>query len=174
VKRYLLSCVLAPLGAFLVGCSNPVFPVNLKEVSFSVTSLVNTNGKVLYPTDASTFTKPTLAFSGVKLRGSSSATGGVTPMTVKLLLYARTIQPSCPQSAGMYMCDKAGEKSLNTVPITLKSDGSSSAFQVDDPNGALKEGINAGKFWLGVEVTEGASLLPTITLSNLIADVTVL
>jgi hypothetical protein len=159
----------------LAGCSNPIFPVNLEEVSFSVTSLVNTNGKVLYPTDANTFTRPTIAFSSVKLRGSSSATGGVTPMTVKLLLYARTTQPSsCPQSAGMYMCDKAGEKSLNTVPITLKSDGSSTVFQVDDPNGALKEGINNGKFWLGVEVTEGASVLPTITLSNLIADVTVL
>ncbi len=164
--------------ALMVGCSNPIFNVNMTNVSLNVVALTNTSQKIVYPTSASQFNKPTLAFSSVKLRGNSSASSGLTVQTVKLFLYSRTTDPkddaACTSSAGMYLCSVDPLAKLNTVEITLQSDGSKTSFNVNDPNSALKNGINAGKLWLGVEVTQGASLNPTISLTDLVADVTVL
>jgi hypothetical protein len=166
------------LPVALLACSNPVFPVNMSNVEVQVTSLTQMNEKVIY-TQPSTFSKPTIAFSGVTLRGNSSATVGVTPQTVKLFLYARTTDPqadatNCASSGSLTLCGTASEAKLNSVAITLPSDGTRTAFEVNDPSGALKNGINAGKLWLGIEVTEGVSFLPTITLSQAIANVTML
>ncbi len=163
------------LGLLMVACSNPIFGVNMSDVTLSVPAVGYSAGQVLYSSGSSRFNKPTIAFTSVKLRGSSSQTG-TGLQTVKLFLYARTTAPSGAGCTSSIVCSAASQDSfkLNSVEIELKPDGSKTAFVVNDPNGKLKDGINAGELWFGVGITAGATFNSDVKLTELVADVTIL
>ena len=169
MRRFLI------LGALMVACSNPIFGVGINDVTLSVPAVGYSAGQVLYSSSSSKFDKPTIAFTGVKLRGNSSQTG-VSLQTVKLFLYARTTAPSGAGCTSSTVCSAASQDifKLNSVEIELKPDGSKTAFVVNDPNGKLKDGINAGVMWFGVGITSGATFNSDVKLSELVADVTIL
>ena len=163
-------------GVLMVACSNPIFGVNMNDVTLSVPAVGYSAGQVLYSSGSSKFNKPTIAFTSVKLRGNSSQTGA-SLQTVKLFLYARTTAPSgttgCTSTT---VCSASSQEifKLNSVEIELKPDGSRTAFVVNDPNNKLKDGINAGEMWFGVGITAGATFNSDVKLSELVADVTIL
>ena len=152
--------------------------MNIQDISASVPAATSTGGQVVYPFDATTFNKPTIAFTSVKLRGNSSATA-LSISTVKMYLYARKDSPAtdtnnCNSSAGVYLCSASSQVRITSALVTFKADGSKTAFLIDDSSGKLKEAINAGTMWLGFEITEGFSANMTVKLSELVADVTIL
>ena len=165
------------LSALLVACSNPIFGVSIQDISANVPAATSTGGQVVYPYSASTFTKPTIAFTSVKLRGNSSASA-LSISTVRLYLYARKDSPAadnnCTSSAGVYTCPASSQVRITSALVTFKADGAKTPFVVDDSSGKLKEAINAGTMWLGFEITEGFSANMTVKLSELVADVTIL
>ena len=159
----------------MVACSNPIFGVGLNDVTLSVPAVGYSAGQVIYSSGSSKFNKPTIAFTSVKLRGSSSQTG-TGLQTVKLFLYARTTAPNGAGCTSTSVCSAASQDGfkLNSVELELKPDGSKMAFVVNDPNNTLRDGINAGEMWLGVGITAGATINSSVKLSELVADVTVL
>ena len=171
MRRFLI------LGALLVACGNPIFGVNLQDISATVPAATSTGGQVVYPANATTFSKPTIAFTSVKLRGNSSASA-LSISTVKMYLYARKDSPAtdsnCSSSAGVYICSASSQVKITSSLVTFKADGGKTAFLVDDSSGKLKQAINAGTLWLGFEITEGFSADMTVKLSELVADVTIL
>ena len=170
MRRFLI------LGAALVACSNPIFGVDIQDISANVPAATFTGGQVVYPFNASTFSKPTIAFTSVKLRGNSSGTNVLS--TVKLYLYARKDSPAtdnnCSSSAGVYVCSASSQVKITSALVSFKADQLKTAFLIDDSSGKLKEAINAGTMWLGFEITEGFSANMTVKLSELVADVTIL
>lgn len=165
------------LGVLLVACSNPIFGVNIQDISANVPAATSTSGQVVYPFNGATFNQPTIAFTSVKLRGNSSATA-LSISTVKMYLYARKDSPAadnnCTSSAGVYICSASSQVRITSALVIFKADGGKTAFLVDDSSGKLKEAINAGTMWLGFEITEGFSANMTVKLSELVADVTIL
>ena len=176
MRRFLVHGFLV-LGALMVACSNPIFGVNIQDISANVPAATSTGGQVVYPSNASTFTKPTIAFTSVKLRGNSSASA-LSISTVKLYLYARKDSPAvdkdCNSSAGVFICPASSQVRITSALVTFKADASKTAFLIDDSSGKLKEAINEGTMWLGFEITEGFSANMTVKLSELVADVTIL
>ena len=169
MRRFLI------LGAALVACSNPIFGVGINDVTLSIPAVGYSAGQVIYSSSSSRFNQPTIAFTSVKLRGNSSQTGTAL-QSVKFFLYARTTAPTGAGCTSSTICSDTSQESfkLNTVELELKLDGSKTAFVVNDPNGKLKDGINAGEMWLGVGITSGFSAASSVKLSELVADVTIL
>ena len=134
------------LGVMLVACNNPIFGVTIQDISVAVTAAIPTASQVIYPSSASAFSKPTIAFTSVKLRGNSSGTNVLS--TVKLYLYARKDSPAtdnnCSSSAGVYVCSASSQVKITSVLVSFRGDGAKTAFLIDDSSGKLKEAINAG------------------------------
>jgi hypothetical protein len=155
-----------------VACSNPIFGVGIKDIDIDVSAAATTSGQVIYGTQ-STFNRPTFAWTSTKLRGQASQKG-FGAGTLRFNLYARSTPPQgCVPSNVCSNMSQAAFK-INSTPLELKTDGSKTAFMLDDQNNAMRDALNAGTMTLGVEVLSGATVNSTVTLSDLVVDVTVL
>lgn len=161
------------LALSLTACSGLSVGVNLDSASVTVPAAAPTFGKVIYQKNASNFLSSPVNVSSVSLEGQSSASNVVA--TVKAFVYARTSDPSldpvCTTSGSVVICDASSQTKVSGQ-LTLNADGSKTPFRFDDPSGALKDGVNKGKIWLGFEVTEGASVGMTLRLTDMVARVT--
>ena len=171
--KYLFLLVLM---FFFSACGLLPLRIGIEEINATIPIAVNTSNSVIYQKNPSTFTPPTLSFSSVKLEGNASA----TPITneVRMFLYARHTDPStdasCTSSGTLYFCPNSGQKKINTTVIVLSSGGTKKSFAFDDANNALRDAINNGKIWLGIEVTSGAAVGLNLKLSELLSIVTLL
>lgn len=167
MTRFALPAALLALA--FSACSNPIFGVGISDVVLSVPLAATTGGQVIYGAQ-SEFNKPTFAYTSVKLRGNSSQQAAALG-TLRVNLYARKDAPACAVSCS---ANSQAAFKLNTAPLELKAGGAKTAFVLDDQNNALRDALNAGTMYLGVEVLSGATANATVTLSDLVADVTIL
>lgn len=160
---------------FLNACSGAPLQVNLDSLEVTVPASVPTFGKVIYPAKSAMFQNSPVSFNTVSLVGNAAATNVFA--SVKANLYARTSDPvgsaGCSQEAGMVICNAADQIKISTQSLTLASDGSKTAFKLEDKDGVLKAAVAAGKVWIGIEIQEGASINSKVKLSELVASLTV-
>ena len=163
-------------AAFLLSaCSGSPLQANLDSLEVTVPASVPTFGKVIYPAKAAMFQSSPVGFNTVSLVGNAAATNVLA--NVKANVYARTVDPvgvsGCSQEAGVVICNAADQTKISTQSLMLASDGSKTAFKLEDKNGVLKAAVTAGKVWIGIEVESGASINSKIKLSELMASLTV-
>ncbi len=164
------------LAFLLVACGAFPLRLGIDDINVTIPLAVNTNGSVIYQKNPSVFNQPAIQFSGVKLEGNASA----TPITneVRMFLYGRTTDPAldakCTNTGTLYFCPSASEKKINSSEIVLSSSGAKRAFTFDDSNNVLRDGINGGKIWTGIEVTAGAAVGVNLKLTDLLSIVTLL
>jgi hypothetical protein len=159
----------------LSACAGAPLQVNLDALEVTVPASLPTLGKVIYPAKAAAFQSSPVSFNTVSLVGNAAATNVFA--SVKANLYARTLDPAsaagCSQESGVVICDAPGQTKISTSSLTLASNGSKTAFKLEDKDGVLKAAVTAGKVWIGIEVQEGASINSKLKLSELVASVTV-
>ncbi len=160
---------------FLSACSGSPFQANLDSLEVTVPASLPTFGKVIYPAKAAMFQNSPVGFNTVSLVGNAAATNVLA--NVKANLYARTSDPvgtaGCSSESGVVICNAADQTKISPQSLTLASDGSKTAFKLEDKNGVLKAAVTAGKVWIGIEIQEGASINSKVKLSELVASLTV-
>lgn len=166
--------VLLVVVVSLVGCSILPLRLGIDNISLTVPLVTYTNNNVLYPKTPSPFNQPPVNISNVKLEGSATATNVLSDVSV--FLYARSTNPatdlSCTAYTDFILCPKANQIKINSGAFSLLANGSKKVFGFDDASNALRDGVNAGKLWIGLEVTSGAAANMTLQLSDLVASVT--
>jgi hypothetical protein len=163
------------LGVALVACGILPLRLSLDNLNLTIPLVAYTNGNVIYPKNPSVFNQPPINISSVKLEGKANANNVLADVNV--FLHARTTNPSldsnCTVQADFILCPKAGQIKINSSALSLASTGSKRTFAFDDANGVLRDGVNAGKIWVGLEVASGAAANMGLQLSELLATVTI-
>jgi hypothetical protein len=171
----LLAAATLALSASLSACSGSTLQANLDPLEVTVPASLPTLGKVIYPAKAAMFQNSPVSFNTVSLVGNAAATNVFA--SVKANLYARTSDPAtaagCSQEAGVVICNAADQTKISPQSLTLASDGSKTAFKLEDKDGVLKAAVTAGKVWIGIEIESGAGLNSKVKLSELVASLTV-
>ena len=159
----------------LSACSGSPLQANLDSLEVTVPASLPTFGKVIYPAKAAMFQNSPVGFNTVSLVGNAAATNVLA--NVKANLYARTSDPvgtaGCSSESGVVICNAADQTKISPQSLTLASDGSKTAFKLEDKDGVLKAAVTAGKVWIGIEIQEGASINSKVKLSELVASLTV-
>ncbi|MGQ9735718.1 MAG: hypothetical protein ACUVUP_03910 [Thermaceae bacterium] len=166
MKRALASLLTLALAA----CSVTV-TVRLPEQTLDVTSS-NTAGKIIYPKNPLTFSRPPVQAKRVEITGEAN----LSPHTpLSLVVYARTSAPAplgCLEFSNIYICDE-GQKGTYVGEINFM-EASHTSFTLGKEGGeTLAQGVNQGQLWLGVKVEGTGSLNSTLTLKEMEATVTV-
>ena len=173
--RMTVMTVVLTLSVCLSACSGSPLQANLESLEVTVPASLPTFGKVIYPAKAAMFQNSPVSFNTVSLVGNAAATNVLA--NVKANLYARTSDPvgasGCSQEAGVVICNAADQIKISPQSLTLASDGSKTAFKLEDKDGVLKAAVTAGKVWIGIEIQEGASFNSKVKLSELTASLTV-
>ena len=159
----------------LVACGILPLRLSLDNVNLTIPLVAYTNGNVIYPKNPSVFNQPPINISGVKLEGKASASNVIADVNV--FLHARTTNPSldsnCTVYADFILCPKAGQIKINSSVLSIAAAGAKRDFAFDDTSGVLRDGVNAGKIWVGLEVSSGAAANMGLQLSELMASVTI-
>ena len=170
MKRPLLW-LLGSLLLTLAACSFTV-TVDISEQRFQAQALPNTQGRILYPKEATRFNPPPVAPKSVVLTGTLEAS---QPLDTTLSFYVRLSDPRLDSSCSYipvlqaYACP-IGPADENTGEAQFQS-SYSTFLALKGAN--LTQGIAQGQFWLGLEVQGLPSSMVTFTLKNLKATVTV-
>jgi hypothetical protein len=172
LKTMLLSVATLALNA----CSSAPVTVPVDPFEFTLPAALPTLNKVVFPASSATFQKSPVGFSAVSFTGKAAATNIL--FAVKANIYARTTDPSDCQSVtvgttSLYICDAATQTKVSSQAITLATDGSKTAFKLEDNKGVLKEAMTSGKLWVGLELTEGAALNANVKFSDMVASLAV-
>ena len=159
----------------LVACGALPLRLSLDNLNLTIPLVAYTNGNVIYPKNPSVFNQPPINISSVKLEGRASASNVLADVNV--FLHARTTSPSLDSSCTSYtdfiLCPKAGQIKINSSALSLISSGAKKNFAFDDASNVLRDGVNAGKIWVGLEVASGAAANMGLQLSELVASVTI-
>jgi hypothetical protein len=174
IKTMKRLCLVLTVG--LAACAGLPLRLGIENISLTVPLVLYTNNNVIYPKNPSSFSQPPVNISSVRLEGKAKASNVVSDVNV--FLYARVASPAtdptCTTYTDIIVCPKAGQIKINSSPMTLLSSGSLREFVFDDASQVLRDGVNAGKMWFGLEVTSGAAANMNLQLSELVASVTVL
>jgi len=159
----------------LSSCGNAPVSVRLDDFSIKVDALANTLGKVVYPKQAATFEKSGLHVKTVTLNGKLTYSADIGSDSLTMAFYARLSDPKdagCSDAGLAWLCDKANETPISD-PQTFQKD-TPTPFSLGDKNPTiLADGINQGKIWIGVEVTEeSAATGVTFDFTDMVANVT--
>ncbi|ETN88481.1 hypothetical protein [Thermus sp. NMX2.A1] len=170
MKRPLLW-LLGSLLLTLAACSFTV-TVDIPEQRFQAQALPNTQGRILYPKEATRFNPPPVAPKSVVLTGTLEAS---QTLDTTLSFYVRLSDPRLDSSCSYipvlqaYACP-IGPADENTGEAQFQS-SYSTFLALKGAN--LTQGIAQGQFWLGLEVQDLPSSMVTFILKNLKATVTV-
>ena len=171
MKRFFILLV----GLVLVACGALPLRLSLDNLNLTIPLVAYTNGNVIYPKNPSVFNQPPINISSVKLEGKANASNVFADVNV--FLHARTTNPSldgnCTSYTDFIICPKAGQIKINSSALSLASTGAKRAFAFDDASSVLRDGVNAGKIWVGLEVASGAAANMGLQLSELVASVTI-
>jgi hypothetical protein len=173
LKTILLSAATLALSA----CSSAPATIPIDPLEFTLPAALPTLGQVIYPAASASFQKSPLSFSAVSLTGNAAATNVI--LAVKANIYARTTDPStdCTQvsvsTTSVYVCSASTQTKVSSQSITLASDGSKTAFKLEDNKGVLKDAMTGGKFWVGLEFTEGLAANSKVKFSEMVASLAV-
>ncbi|RTI11014.1 hypothetical protein [Thermus scotoductus] len=171
MKRPLLW-LLGSLLLTLAACSFTV-TVDIPEQRFQAQALPNTQGRILYPKEATRFNPPPVAPKSVVLTGTLEAS---QTLNTTISFYVRLEDPSKERTCQdlslygipAYACpvgpadEKVGEAQFQGTQASLTLQGAK-----------LTQGIAQGQFWLGLEAQGLPSRMVTFTLKNAKATVTV-
>ena len=171
LKPFLLAFFLA-MG--LAACGNTPINVPLDDFSISIDATANTLGKVVYPKNAATFEKPVVNVKTITLTGNvkSKYTPISSPLAMKF--YARITDPStagCQDGGLVWICDANSETAISESYTFQNDDTQPITFGDTNPD-ILASGINAGKIWIGAEVTSGAATNVNFSFTDMVAHVT--
>jgi len=170
MKRPLLW-LLGSLFLTLAACSFTV-TVDIPEQRFQAQALPNTQGRILYPKEATRFNPPPVAPKSVVLTGTLEAS---QTLNTTLSFYVRLSDPRLDSSCSYipvlqaYACP-IGPADENTGEAQFQS-SYSTFLALKGAN--LTQGIAQGQFWLGLEAQGLPSSMVTFTLKNAKATVTV-
>ena len=170
MKRPLLW-LLGSLLLTLAACSFTV-TVDIPEQRFQAQALPNTQGRILYPKEATRFNPPPVAPKSVVLTGTLEAS---QTLNTTLSFYVRLSDPRLDSSCSYipvlqaYACP-IGPADENTGEAQFQS-SYSTFLALKGAN--LTQGIAQGQFWLGLEAQGLPSRMVTFTLKNAKATVTV-
>jgi hypothetical protein len=176
-KTILLSAATLALGANLSACSSAPATVPIDPLEFTLPAALPTLGQVIFPAASASFQKSPVSFTTVSLTGNAAATNVL--LAVKANIYARTTDPStdCTKvtvdTTSVYICSASTQTKVSSQSITLASDGSKTAFKLEDNNGVLKEAMTGGKLWVGLEFAEGLAANSKVKFSEMVASLAV-
>jgi hypothetical protein len=164
------------LSASLSACSSAPVTVPVDPFEFTLPAALPTLGQVVYPAVSASFQKSPVGFSSVSFTGNAAASNVL--LAVKANIYARTSEPSDCQkvtvnTTSVYICAAGTQTKVSSQAITLASDGSKSAFKLEDNKGVLKEAMTSGKLWVGLEFTEGLGANSNVKFSEMLASLAV-
>jgi hypothetical protein len=164
------------LALGLVGCGAFPLRFGVDNISLNIPLVTYTSGNVIFPKNASTFNQAPISYTSVKLEGNAKASNVL--QDVNVFLYARSTDPSldptCSSYTDIIVCPKTGQTKINTNPLSLLSSGVKRNFVFDDAGNGFRDGINAGKIWLGLEVASGAAANMNLQMTDLVMSLTVL
>jgi hypothetical protein len=172
----LIAAATLALSASLSACSSAPVTVPVDPFEFTLPAALPTLGQVVYPAVSATFQKSPVGFSSVTFTGSAAASNVIA--AVKANIYARTTEPSeCNKvtvnTTSVYVCDATAQTKVSSQAITLATDGSKTAFKLEDNKGVLKEAMTSGKLWVGLEFTEGLAVNSKVKFSEMVASLAV-
>jgi hypothetical protein len=167
VKRsFLILAILATFSA----CGALPISIALDPANYSFGTTTPTAGNVMYPVSASAFAQSPVNVASVVVRGQASAASIGTPSVIAAI-YGRTTDPSkdpnCTSFGALISCPTPSQTKL-TNDLTLSS--TKTGFEIGGD--VIKQAVNSGKVWLGLEVKSGFSANLTLKLSEMIASVT--
>jgi hypothetical protein len=160
----------------LNACSSAPVTVPVDPFEFTLPAALPTLGQVVYPAVSATFQKSPVGFSAVTFTGNAAASNVL--LAVKANIYARTTEPSdCTKvtvsTTSVYVCSASAQTKVSSQAITLATDGSKTAFKLEDNKGVLKEAMTGGKLWVGLEFTEGLAANSNVKFSDMVASLAV-
>lgn len=167
MKRFFL---ISAIAAGLSACGALPISVALDPASYSFGASQPAVGTVVYPAAASAFSQAPVNVASVTVRGQAAINSlGTTSVTGAI--YGRisdpATDPKCTSSPTFVSCPAATETKLSG-DLTLTS--SKSAFEIGGDT--LKQAVNTGKIWLGLELKSGFSANLTLKLTDMVATVT--
>ena len=167
MKRFLL---IPAFSVILSACSALPISIAVDSANYSFGATAPTSGSVMYPTAASNFAQSPVNVTSVVVRGQASAASLGTP-SVNAVIYGRTTDPkndpNCSSFGVMISCPTTSQTKLSG-DLTLQS--SKTSFEIGGD--VMKQAVNSGKIWLGLEVKSGFSANLTLKLTDMIATVT--
>jgi hypothetical protein len=158
------------IAAGLSACG--VLPISfaLDPASYSFGASQPAVGTVVYPAAASGFSQAPVNVASVVVRGQAAIDSLGTP-SVTGAIYGRVSDPATDPKCTVYptfvSCPAASETKLSG-DLTLTS--AKSGFEIGGDT--LKQAVNSGKIWLGLELKSGFSANLTLKLTDMIATVT--
>lgn len=165
-RLFLLPTLVVALSA----CNALPISIAVDPANYSFGATAPTSGSVMYPAAASAFSQSPVNVASVVVRGQASAASIGTP-SVTAAIYGRTTDPkndpNCSSVGVMISCPAASQSKL-TGDLTLQS--SKTSFEIGGD--VMKQAVNSGKVWLGLEVKSGFSANLTLKLTDMIATVT--
>ncbi len=176
MKTLLKTSLLAfTLAMALAACGGTTINIPLDSFSISIDATANTVGKVVYPKDAATFEKPVVNVKTITLTGNVKSEYTAIQAPLEMKFYARVTDPSaagCQDGGLVWICDASGETAISGSYTFQNGDTQPIELGATNPQ-VLADGINAGKIWIGAEVTSGAATNVKFSFSNMVAHVTI-
>lgn len=176
LKTIFVAAATLALGASLNACSSAPVTVPVDPFEFTLPAALPTLGQVVYPAVSATFQKSPVGFSSVSFTGNAAASNVL--LAVKANIYARTTEPTdCTKvtvsTTSVYVCSASAQTKVSSQAITLATDGSKTAFKLEDNKSVLKEAMTGGKLWVGLEFTEGLAANSNVKFSDMVASLAV-